>query len=271
MNSKKFIKDWLPPILYRSLSRLSKSGIQFEGNYSSWEEASSHCSGYDSEHILEKVLEATLKVKNGEAVFERDSVLFYEPEYVWAVLSGLLLAATQNQGKLNVLDFGGALGSTYFQHRKFLGLLQEVRWNIIEQSGFVEIGKNYIQDTNLRFYSTIEECASDNNINVILLSSVLQYLSCYITKINELIKVNSPILILDKTIINKSKIDYIYIQKTPASIYKAKYPCRSISEERLLRLLSEEYETISLFDSINFQSLKMIDSYFKGGIFKKVI
>ena len=35
------------------------------------------CNGYDSMmDILEKVLSATLKVKNGESVYERDSVIF---------------------------------------------------------------------------------------------------------------------------------------------------------------------------------------------------
>ena len=35
----------------------------------------SHSIGYDCDQILDKVLAAT-KVKNGEAVYERDSVLF---------------------------------------------------------------------------------------------------------------------------------------------------------------------------------------------------
>lgn len=263
----------MPPFLYRLLllAYLRGKRIKFEGSYSSWEEARDQCSGYDSASILEKVLDATLKVKNGEAVFERDSVLFYEPEYVWPVLSGLLLAAAQNQGKLNVLDFGGALGSTYFQHKMFLQDISEMTWSIVEQEHYVEVGKKCIQNESLRFYSSIEECTSNNNINVILLSSVLQYLPCYISKIKELVEVNSPILIIDKTIVNKSQKDYIYIQKPPSSIYCARYPCRSISEEKLLLLLNEKYELISSFDSIDFPALKMIDSYFKGFIFKKAI
>ena len=38
-------------------------------------------SGYDSQLILDKVLTSTLKVKNGEAAYERDSVLFDEIQY----------------------------------------------------------------------------------------------------------------------------------------------------------------------------------------------
>ena len=73
-----------------------------------------------AQDILDKVLAATLKVKQGQAVFERDSVLFDEIEYSWPLLAGLMWAAASNGGKLNVLDFGGALGSSYYQNRKFL-------------------------------------------------------------------------------------------------------------------------------------------------------
>ena len=59
--------------------------------------------------ILGKVLEATLKVKNGEAVYERDLVLFDHIEFYWPVLSGLMWVAARNNGRLNVLDYGGTL------------------------------------------------------------------------------------------------------------------------------------------------------------------
>lgn len=253
MNTKEIIKDWLPPIIYRSLSRLKQNKIKFEGNYNSWEEACSQCSGYDSEHILNKVLDATLKVKNGEAVFERDSVLFYESEYVWPVLSGLLLAATQNQGRLNVLDFGGALGSTYFQHKNILKLLPEVKWNIIEQDNYIKAGKRYIQDENLRFYSKIEDCVLHNNINVVLLSSVLQYIENPIDLLENIASLKSKLIIIDRTCYtNKEKSSAIKIQVTPNTIYEAKYPCRFFDEEKIInRLIEANYNFIKDFDSLD--------------------
>ena len=45
-------------------------------------------------------------MKNGEAVYERDSVLFDEIQYSWGLLAGLQKAALENDGKLCVLDFG---------------------------------------------------------------------------------------------------------------------------------------------------------------------
>lgn len=266
MNIRKIAKDWLPPILYGSLAHLTKSSIQFEGNYSSWEEAHSQCSGYDSENILNKVLDATLKVKNDEAVFERDSVLFYESEYVWPVLSGLLLAAAQNQGKLNVLDFGGALGSTYFQHQRILKSLPEIKWNIIEQDGYVKAGKQYIEDEHLRFYSEIEGCVLHNNVNVALLSSVLQYIENPTKLLGDIAALKIKLIIMDRTCYtNKKNSSSIKIQVTPSTIYKAKYPCRFFDEEEIINQLARANYTLLK----DFESLDKLDksATWKGHIY----
>ena len=45
-----------------------------------------------------------MKVKKGEAVYERDSMIFDQIEYSWPVLFGLMWAAAQNSGYLKVLD-----------------------------------------------------------------------------------------------------------------------------------------------------------------------
>mgnify|MGYP005852803247 CR=1 FL=1 len=167
---------------------------------------------------------ATLKVKHGEAAYERDSVLFAEIEYAWPMLSGLMSAAARNGGRLNVLDFGGALGSSYFQNRKFLQTLLDVRWNVVEQFHYVEAGRKHIQDKQLRFYQTIEECISENQPNVILLSSVLQYLASPIELLGKLNKVGASYLIIDRTPFSANGTDKLTIQKVPADIYSASYP-----------------------------------------------
>jgi putative methyltransferase (TIGR04325 family) len=39
------------------------------------------------------------------------------------------------------LDFGGSLGSSYFQNKKFLDALRLVEWNVVEQENFVATGE----------------------------------------------------------------------------------------------------------------------------------
>jgi putative methyltransferase (TIGR04325 family) len=271
LSLKALAKDWVPPASLRILKKIlhMEEGIRFEGEYFSWEEASAQCVGYDAENILPKVLAATLKVKNGEAAFERDSVLFDKIEYAWPVLSGLMWAASRNSGVLNVLDFGGALGSSYFQNRMFLNDLPEVRWNVVEQPHYVEAGQKHIQDKHLRFYPTIETCLEENQPNVVLLSSVLQYLPDTLALINDICALGCGIIILDRTIVNSTKYDRIYVQHVPSSIYLASYPCRSLSEKHLINSISKNYILKTSFDSLCFPALFLIKSEFKGYIFHK--
>jgi putative methyltransferase (TIGR04325 family) len=222
-------KDWLPAAILRRVRHLPVGGIRFEGNYATWEEAAARCTGYDAAPILAKVLDATLKVKRGEAVFERDSVLFDEIEYVWPVTAALMWAAAQSGGRLDVLDFGGSLGSSYFQNRAFLTGLSQVRWSVVEQAHYVEAGCQNVQDESLRFYSSIDDCLAENKPNVLLLSSVLQYLPEVLQIIKSINDSCATTLIIDRTPFNNEPTDKICVQKVPASIYKASYPMRVFS------------------------------------------
>src|SRR3954462_15124415 len=113
----------------------------WSGHYKNWQEALSLTKGYDASAILEKVKSAVLKVKNGEAVYERDSVLFDKIEYSWPLLSALLWIALKKINELSVVDFGGSLGSSYFQNKMYLRTLKKLRWNVVEQKNFVEAGQ----------------------------------------------------------------------------------------------------------------------------------
>ena len=74
------VKNPFRPLLRRWLPQQHKpdtaNQIEFVGNYSSWAEARANSTGYDSEVILNKTKDALLKVKRGEAAYERDSVTF---------------------------------------------------------------------------------------------------------------------------------------------------------------------------------------------------
>ena len=243
---KALAHNWLPPAIFRWVRNIIRGeGIRFEGDFSTWEEAAAKCSGYDSKHILAKVLDATLKVKRGQAAFERDSVLFDQIEYAWPVLAGLMWTAARNNGKLNVLDFGGALGSTYFQNRKFLQSLLELRWNVVEQAHYVDAGQAYIQDEQLRFYKTIEECLSENQPNVVLLSSVLQYLKSPIEVIQRLPSIGANSLIIDRTPFSTNDKDKLTIQRVPSSIYTASYPMWIFSQTTFLNMIGADWGLVA--------------------------
>ena len=240
-----FLKSCTPPIILHTMRQMRSDRIVFEGNYASWEDATAKCDGYDAEHILTRVLESTLKVKSGDAIFERDSVLFDEIEYSWPLLAGSMWAAARNGGKLNVLDFGGALGSHYFQNRQFLHDLSEIRWNVVEQSHYVLAGQEHIQSDHLRFYSSIDDCLAESQPNVILLSSVLQYLQSPDEIISLLEGVGASALIIDRTPFSASAIDRLAIQNVPASICSASYPMWIFSNAKFEKKLAKNWNMIT--------------------------
>jgi putative methyltransferase (TIGR04325 family) len=257
----------MPPVVL-SLIRRVYTGHGYFGNYRNWKDAKYASSGYDAEHILKKVKEALLKVKRGEAVYERDSVLFDHVEYSWPVLTGLLWIASLNGNRLNVVDFGGSLGSSFFQNRKYLSHLEKLNWSVIEQPHFVRCGQESFQDETLRFYENVEICLVDNRPSVLLLSSVLSYLEDVDDILADILRRNFPYIIIDKTHFVNEGQERITVQRVPERIYKASYPCRFFNEMKLLSLFSAAgYELVESFvspDSAN------IPSIFKGFIFKKV-
>lgn len=242
---KVLARDWLPPAVIRWIRQKRGGCIRFEGDFATWEDASAYCNGYDAAVILAKVLDATLKVKAGDSVFERDSMLFNKVEYAWPVLTGLMWAAARNRGRLNVLDFGGALGSSFFQYQKFLQTQPELHWNIVEQVHYVEAGREHIQDNQLRFYKTIEHCLSENKPNVVLLSSALQYLKSPFDIIQRMASVGADCLIIDRTPFSSGSEDKVVIQRVPTAIYAASYPMWVFSYSEFMNKLNLDWNLVA--------------------------
>lgn len=266
---KDILRDLIPPIFLKVYRRL---GLRygFFGNYRSWEDAKKASGGYDSDIILNKVKEALLKVKRGEAVYERDSVLFDKIQYSWPLLAGLLWIASQKGNKLNLVDFGGSLGSTYYQNRKFLTHLSELQWNIVEQNRFVECGRLYFQDEHLKFYYSLEDCFNEQQPEVILFSSVIQYLENPYDLLEDVKNKGFKYIIFDRTSFLEHGEDRITVQKVPAKIYASSYPAWFFNKEKFLNFFCRDYELIAEFDAlagtIDLGDILAID---KGFIFRK--
>ncbi len=280
----KLLKLFIPPIVLKIKNKLIRKEIKEKikeekygwfGNYTSWDEAKKECTGYETDIILQKVKNTLLKVKTGVAVYERDSVIFDKKEYSENLLIGLLKAASENDYKLNVLDFGGSLGSTYYQNKDLLQHLKEFSWNIVEQENFVKEGKKTFENEVLKFYSNIDDCLKENKINVLILSSVLQYLENYEKYINNLLEYDFEYIIIDRTsFINKSKTR-IAKQIVPEFIYKASYPIAFFSENKFLQQFKEKYTVEKDFFSFCDPQKYILDNtthgYWKGFILKRNI
>jgi putative methyltransferase (TIGR04325 family) len=240
----------------------------WKGNYASWADAQKKANGYDDNVILEKVKEALLKVKKGDAVYERDSVLFNEIEYSWPFLSALMWIAANNKGMLNIIDFGGSLGSSYFQNKHFLETLEGVKWNIVEQEKFVDCGRTYFQDNQLKFYYTIAECLENEKVNALVSSSTIQYIENGDSLLDEMVNHGFEYIVFD-LIPTWDQADRITLQVVPPSIYTASYPCRIMNEQKFLSHFEKHYTLVTSFESSHTIYIEGAPLPYKGYIFRK--
>lgn len=220
---KDIARDWIPPAVWRRMRRLAGPGGGFSGDYPSWETAAARAGGYDDSSIVDAVLKATLEVRAGRASFERDSVLFQERTPRYPLLAELLQSAIENDGELAVLEFGGSLGSLYFQHLEHFRSLKRVTWGVVEQPTFVAVGRQRLEDPALRFFASIEAAMQAIRPAVCIASCVLQYLPQPRKTVLGLIR-SAPTTLLDRLAMIDGERDRLTVQTVPSSIYAASYP-----------------------------------------------
>jgi putative methyltransferase (TIGR04325 family) len=244
--------------------------ILCSGDYSSWDEALAASTGYYLPEFVERTRQAALKVKNGEAVYERDSVIFGEVQQSFPLLAGLLRAAVENRGCLTVFDFGGGFGTSYYQCRRFLGPVGPLRWLIVDQPSHFEHGRREFQTDELRFFRTIEDVFLEHCPDVLLLSGVLPCVPSPYTLLSTMLAHAIRYLIVDRTFFLGRGVDRLTVQHGPAEIYPGSYPAWFLSESRLLHTVSSSgYDLLTSFDG--FDEVRPDDepAYTKGFIFHR--
>jgi len=238
------------------------------GNYTNWKIAKNKSSGYDNQIIIEKVKKATLAVKNNEAVYERDGCLFYEENYNWNLVGILLNIGLENSSILNILDFGGSLGSSYFQNKKMLSSINKIEWSIIEQSNFVEVGIKYLKDEQLDFFESYDDfIKAKGKPKIVLFSSVLQYLENPYQIINFYLSQKIEYIYIDLNNFIDKRPDQITIQVVPPQIYNASYPSWFFNKINFVEFfLNLGYEKIS-----EWRNEEEINYGYHGGLIFRLI
>lgn len=238
----------------------------YTGHYNNWKDAVADSSGYDADIITRRTYAAAMQVKNGEVAYEHDSYIFFEPAFEWPLLSTVNWVAAQNRGEINVLDFGGSLGSHYFQHRTFFSQLPALTWNIVEQPAITAIGMKDFSGPQLRFFESIEDCKAATELHLAVLGCVLPYLEHPYEWLEKIYRSGIPYVLVDKHPVINGTGDRLTVQKVNPAIYAASYPAWFFSESRFLHFMKERYEVVATYicpDICN------VDSVFKGYLFKR--
>ena len=264
---KQTIKLFCPPILLKALVKLRKNRLAYSGNYSSWAEAQLNSTGYNADEILQRVLSSSRKVVTGEAVYERDSVCFNEKNYRWPLLACLLKIANKQNNQLSIVDFGGSLGSLYFQHKDFLSDIDQLDWSVVEQAHFVTAGQKEFENNQLHFHFTLAESIKNRASNTVLLSSVLQYLEDPKALLKNIAAMGFRYVLIDRTPFIMAEKDRLTIQSIPQSIYSGSYPAWFFSSNQFDRLMENlGYRCVCEFNCEDDVGV----GTFKGFLFEKI-
>ncbi len=243
------LKQLVPPIIHTLRWYSLKYG--WKGDYASFAEANQKATGYNADHILNRIITTNRKIVSGEIKYERDGIVYEKPKMNFNILSSLLYIASMREQELCVLDFGGSLGTTYYHKAPYLSQLKKLDWCIVEQPNYVEAGRKEFETDQLHFYYTIEECLQKHKPDVILFCGVIQYIEDTYSLLSRVKNAGIPYLLFDFIAYNDEDRDRIAIQYVPTVFYgvDASYTCWFYNKIKMFEWL-EQYYTM-LYDFIS--------------------
>jgi putative methyltransferase (TIGR04325 family) len=228
---------WLPAVLTDRAARWLGRSTRFTRATGDWAQAVAASGGYDDDAILARVLDASRAVRAGRAAYERDGVAFAEPAVPFQLAAPLLRHALRHDAQVDLVDFGGSLGSSFHQLRSWLPPLRALRWQVVEQPHFVAAGRAEFETAELRFFESLDQLAAPLAPRLVLLSSVLQYLPAPHAVLAQLAGCGADTIVVDRTPFADAADDLLCHQHVPAHIYRAVYPCWVFSTTRFRRTL----------------------------------
>ncbi len=268
MSIRNVLKPLTPPILLSLYKKLTSKNVSYTGNFKTWQDAADKSTGWDQAAIFEKVSASAKQVKEGKVAYERDSVIFDNIQYAWPLLACLEhIALADNH--LSLIDFGGSLGTTYFQNRHFLQPITSLKWYVVEQPHYVECGKREFEDQHLKFEHSIEDVIKNKSINCLLVSGTIQCLEHPAEWLQKFQTHHFEYILFDRTsfIDDDERISIITV---PEHIYPASLPCWFFNEKQFINHFKSKYELIANFDSADVSIVSSDNKklYWKGFFFK---
>lgn len=206
----------------------------FLGDFASFEEAEKVAPVWDESETFEQELKMVQEIPR-------------EPgERYWTQwLQKNMFRICGDQGRLSIIDFGGALGQEYFNNRDFLCSIKQLSWVVVDQKKHVAYGKENLQTERLKFAYSLEEAVdiTSGKSDLIILAGVLQYIDQWKDFLEKIMELNIPWLVISRQ--ETAARERICIQNMESYNLRSVY--RVYNRQELLEYIQDKYE---LIDSI---------------------
>lgn len=265
------LRTIIPHPVREAVNRLLGAAIVYRGPYADWASAQAQTGGYDAGTILHRVSNSTRRALSDPSLYEQDGSVLRGPAPESPVLHAMVATAARDGGRLSVVDFGGGLGSLALRWRSALEDVSDWRWCVVEQPHFVAEGARLFSDMHhLSFTSSIED-ARQASPNVVLASSVLQYLPNPFETLDDLVALDARTIIIDRTPFADDGVERILAQHVPASLGKASYPLRMFARADVEARLRPRYQRVQAFNSGDEPiRIRGASAHYRGSIWERV-
>ena len=249
-------RDFLPPVLLRFLKKNTKTPRLF----ASYADAQAVCrGGYEETDLVEVVFEKNRRIKD-----VIDASVPLNAPTVQSLVAILMATQKMSRGRtFNLLDFGGACGSHYFQLRPYLPDGLRICWVVVETPALAEKAKSFETD-ELRFTDTLERaCEIMGHVHLFHSSGTLQYIPDIPAVLQSLLKYQPDFLFLNRLALSAAE-KLITVQESrlsdngPGKLPEGfaekicRYPVTYFPEKELEDILLPHYRIQVRFSSSSF-------------------
>jgi putative methyltransferase (TIGR04325 family) len=171
---KEIVKLFLPPIFF-------KYRRVFNGIYDDFNDIP-NLTSYDSTESLDNIYNET--VKKLRSCKSRKMLPDAHPRSQISNLLPLIISLQKNKREVCVLDYGGGMGTSYIDCIRSIDV-SNIKYYVYDLKESIGLGKKiFPQGSNIKFVNNIK---SIENVDIIYLGSLLQYIADYKKLLNELI------------------------------------------------------------------------------------
>jgi putative methyltransferase (TIGR04325 family) len=227
--------------------------------FTTFKEASDNCfvqgnhAPYEEEDIAKMTLFKTKAFIKG---LETANPAYYNKSNTVILLA---ISAASSNNCIHVIDLGGAGGIYYFLFKRMFGNRYTLRWHVVETPTMVSHVRE-LENEELKYFTSLESASDGMEINILLSSGVLQYLSEPYLMLEKMIALMPQHMLFIRISLAKGDMDLITIQKSMLNDHGApglpegmenreiSLPYINVSENKFLKTLSGKYRPLAKFE-----------------------